>query len=310
MSKSKSKDISVFGFGFKRLGFDAFDMYTHYFRNATHEDLTFYGSFPLMMYKRYGFKVVDGFLFLFRYGRRESRKYLHSVGLPINERGERLDVESTRKCLETFTGGIGGRIIHLHPALNDRYRGLSEPRRTRSVDTEYVYGNDILANLQGGAFRNLRKNVTRVADRYDVEIFPYEKKHRQDAELIYKIWCEKEGIKYDSIWDRTLFRNLLDHHGLIDHDLYMVLDKKTGRYIGFFDAVRLSSQLAMGVMRKLDTSYGNIAKYCQVFLAQQLSQRGCSFLNDGDDAGGRPGIKKLKNAFHPISTYTPLYYKF
>ena len=303
MSKFNSEDISI-------LGFDTFDMYTHYFRNATHEDMTFYGSFPLMMFKRHGFKVVDGFLFLFRYGRGKARHYLHCVGLPIDERGERLDVVSTLESLKSFTGGIGGRIIHLHPALSDRYPSSWKPRRVRSVGKEYIYNNDLLANLRGGDFRNLRKNVTRVGNRYDIEILPYEKRYRQDAELVYRNWCEREGAKYDSVWDGRLFRNLLDHYGTIDHDLYMVLDKKTGKYIGLFDAVRVSPQLAMGVIRKLDSSYDNIAKYCQVFLARQLSQKGCSFLNDGDDAGGRSGLKRLKSSFHPISTYTPLYYKF
>jgi hypothetical protein len=55
-------------------------------------------------------------------------------------------------------------------------------------------------------------------------------------------------------------------------------------------AVRISPELAIGVIRKLDSNYTNLTQYCQVFLARHLSALGCPFLNDGDDAGGRPGL--------------------
>ncbi len=306
MSKPFSEEITLNGFAFRRLGFDAFPLYAHYFRWATHEDLTFYGSFPLMMYKRFGYKVVDGYLFIFRYVRGDTDDRVDSVGLPINEAGERLDVEATRKCLDAFNRKPGGRIIHLHPALNARYPGPHQPQQVAAIGSEYIYDNGLLAGLEGGTFKNLRKNVNRFASRHNVEIVPYEKGLRADADSIYQQWLETQGAKYDSVWDGTLFANLLNNHGLIDHHLFIAIDKATDRRIGIFDAVRISPSLAIGVMRKLDASYANLAEYCQVFLARHLKSIGCTFLNDGDDAGGRPGLKELKSRFHPISTYTPL----
>jgi hypothetical protein len=309
MSKLKSQDVSIAGFAFKRLGFDAFPLYAHYFRNATHEDLTFYGSFPLMMYKRFGYKVIDGYLFVFRHIRTDTEERIDSVGLPINENGERLDVDTTRKCLNTFNRRQGGRIIHFHPALSAAYPSPLQPRHAVAVGSEYIYSNELLAGLRGGAFQSLRRAVNRFSSRNNVEIVPYEKKFRSDADRVYEKWCQLEGAKYASVWDGTLFRNLLDHHGIMDHHLFMVIDKAIGEYIGLFDAVRISPNIAMGVTRKLDSSYANLVDYCQVFLARHLNALGCPFLNDGDDAGGRPGLKNLKFRFHPISIYTPLVYR-
>jgi hypothetical protein len=300
----------VAGFSFKRLGFDAFDLYAHYFRNATHEDLTFYGSFPLMMYARFGYEVVDGHLFVFRHVRGAAGERLDSVGLPIDEKGGRLDVATTRKCLDAFNRGPGGRIVSLHPALSARYPSAFQPRPASSIGSEYVYSNELLAGLKGGALKNLRKSVHRFASRYSFEIIPYEKKLRADADRVYERWRQREGAKYERVWDRTLFANLLDHHGSMDHHLFAVIEKTGGSCIGLFDAVRISPKLAIGVIRKLDTSHANIAQYCQVFLARHLDALGCPFLNDGDDAGGRPGLRELKSRFHPISTYTPLAYRF
>jgi hypothetical protein len=310
MSRPESQDVYVARLAFKKLGFDAFALYAHYFRHATHEDLTYYGSFPLMMYKRFGYKVIDGYLFVLRYIRRDSEQWIDSVGLPINESGERLDVESTRKCLHSFNGGPGGRIIHLHPALSARYPFARPPQPEDALGLEYIYSNELLADLRGGAFGHMRRNLNRFARRYDVEIVPYEKKFRDDADRIYQAWRESEGAKYDSIWDDTLFANLLDHHGSMDQHLFMVIDRTDGARIGVFDAVRISPKLAIGVMRKLDSSYPNLGQYCQVFLARHLNTMGCGFLNDGDDAGGRPGLKELKSCFHPIATYRPMVYEF
>lgn len=309
MSKLNSEDVSVNGFAFKRLGFDAFPLYAHYFRQATHEEMTFYGSFPLMMYKRFGFKVIDGHLFVFRYVRSDTGDRIDSVGLPIDESGRRLDVESTRKCLDEFNRKPGGRIIHLHPALSARYPSSTEPQPVVAIGSEYIYSNELLAGLQGGEFKNLRKNVNRFANRHSIEVVPYESRFRGEADDIYKKWLATEGAKYDSVWDGTLFANLLDHHGRMDHHLFMVRDKTGGQCIGLFDAVRISPNLAMGVLRKLDSSYANLAEYCQVYLAKHLHGLGCSHLNDGDDAGGRPGLKELKSRFHPVSVYTPVTYK-
>jgi hypothetical protein len=310
MSIRKSEDVCLGRFAFKTLGFDAFELYAQFFRTATYEDVTFYGSFPLMMYKQFGFRVIEGYLFLFRYLRTDRGRYLYSVGLPINEQGERLDVETTHKCLDSFNGRPGGRIIHLHPALSARYPAPWRPQQAASIGCEYIYSNERLATLRGGEFQNLRKNVNRVASRYRIEIVPYEVKYRAEADRIYEKWRLTEGTKYDSIWDRTLFANLLDHYGAMEHRLYLVIDQNTREFIGLFDAVRISPQLAIGVLRKLDSRYVNLAKFCQVFLARQLTALGCPFLNDGDDAGGRPGLKQLKSSFHPIATYTPLAYTF
>lgn len=163
MFKLKSENVLVNGFTFNRLSFDAFPLYAHYFRQASHEDLTYYGSFPLMMYKRFGYKVIDGHLFVFRYVRSETGDRIDSVGLPIDEAGRRLDLESTRKCLEQFNGKPGGRIIHLHPALSARPPTTVEPEPAKGIGSEYIYSNELLAELKGGTFKNLRKNVNQFA---------------------------------------------------------------------------------------------------------------------------------------------------
>ena len=308
MARLESQDISVGGFSIKRLGFNAFDLYTHYFRSATHEDLTYYGSFPLMMYKRFGFKVMDGYLFVFRYLRSRAGERMDSVGLPINERGERLDVETTRECLESFNGKPGGRIIHLHPALSARYPSMLQSWKARAIGAEYIYGNDQIASLHGSTFKSLRRKVRRFSKNNSVEVVPYEKRFRAKADQLYAKWRQSEGSKYGRIWDERLFRNILDHHGTMDHQLNMVIEKRGGTFIGLFDAVRISPHLAIGVSLKLDTSYTNIAQYCVWYRAKQLSAMGCAFLNAGDDAG-KPGLKEFKSSFQPISTYTPLLYK-
>ena len=309
MSRLNSGETSVAGFKFKRLGFDAFDLYAHYFRNATHEDLTYYGSFPLMMYKRFGYKVIDGYLFVFRYLRRSSGDRIDSVGLPINEKGERLDVETTRKCLESFNGQPRGKIIHLHPGLDARYPNALQSREATALGSEYIYSNELVAKLDGGTFRSLRRMVHRFTRNNDFEVVPYEKKLRADVDQIYENWRQSAGAKYDMIWDRTLFTNILDHHGIMDHHLNIVIDKSSGKSIGLFDAVRLSPGLAIAVFQKLDTNYAHMAQYCGWHLSQQLSAMGCAFLNVGDD-GGRDGLKALKTSFRPVSSYTPLFYKF
>lgn len=310
MSTPTSVAVTVRGFSFQRLGFDAFPLYAHYFRDATPEDLTYYGSFPLMMYKKFGYKVVDGYLFVFRYVQEGDRERIDAVGLPIDERGARLDVPTTRRYLREFNRRREGRIVHVHPALAARYGGGELAQDMIAVGTEYVYANEPLSRLEGGEFRNLRKNVNRFASRTPVDIVPYTPSMREDAGRIYARWCETHGAKYESVWDRPLVTNLLDHYGILDHHLFVAVDRASGEKVGLFDAVRIGRQLAIGVLRKLDVRYPNLAEHCQVQLARHLTALGCPFLNDGDDAGGRPGLKELKTRFHPVATFTPVRYRF
>lgn len=306
MSKARSTKVTVAGFTFRRLGFDAFPLYAHYFRNAGHEDLTHYGSFPLMIRNRFGYREIDGYLFVFRYWRDDDGDRIDAVGLPINERGERLDIDTTREALEGFNGRAAGRILYLHPALAAR-----DPTAhvAREGVREYVYDNGTLARLEGGTFANLRKTVNRFGKQNDVEMVPYERRLRGEAQAIYERWCAVEGAKYGRLWDGKLFADLLDNHGVMDHHLFLVRDRKADAFIGLFDAVRVAPTLAMGVLRKHDSRYPGIAQFCQVYLARHLDALGCTYLNDGDDAD-KPGLAQLKSAFHPVSVFRPLSHRF
>jgi len=306
------EQLSFHGFEYFKLDFDAFDLYRHFHRNATHEDLTFYGSFPLLMYRRHGVRVIDGYFFLFRHIRNDAAERLDVIGLPIDERGRCLDIDATSKVVKKINRGGAGRIICLHPSLNERYGnqgGPHGPRTARNAGLEYIYSNADLAALAGGSFRNLRRNVNRFANKHDVEIVPYEKQFRADADRIYDNWRASFGAKYDSIWDRRLFANLLDRYGSIEHHLFVVIDRHSNEKVGVFDAVPVSAGLAIGVIRKLDARYSNLAEYCQHFLARHLHEAGIEHLNDGDDAG-HAGLAELKRRFHPVATHVPLYYRF
>jgi len=78
--------------------------------------------------------------------------------------------------------------------------------------------------------------------------------------------------------------------------------------VGFFDAVPINQSISVGVFRKILPQYNGAAEYCQVFLARRLSEIGCKYLNDGDDAD-RPGLRDLKSKFHPIHTFDTFAYK-
>jgi hypothetical protein len=303
------KNVRINHYEIHKLGFDDYGMYRDFHTRATPADLTYYSSFPILMRGSHAWQVIDGFLFLFRINRNGNRRFVDVLNLPRNAVGEFLDVASTKKILDRINGSNAGGILHVHPALADRYGARTvRPERT-SVGREYVYDNHRLSMLEGGEFRNLRKNANKFGNRVNFEIVPYERRMREHANQIYQHWCVTHGLKYDGIWDMEMYGNLLGCYGEIDHSLFMVADKDRNEYIGFFDAVTVNETLAIGVFRKLSEQYKGIAEYCQVYLAKHLAARGITYINDGDDCY-EWGLRVLKEKFHPVTTFIPVEYEF
>lgn len=303
------KHIHINGFQMNRLGCEDYDMYREFYARATPADLSFYSSFPILMRGGQAWQVIDGFLFLFALNEIEGRCFVDALNLPRNMHGEFLDVASTKHIIDRINGSSEGFIMSVHPDLAERYGPADVRPKLNTIGNEYVYDNRLLAQTEGGVFRNLRKNANRFGNRTNFEIVPYERRLRQHADKVYNNWCASLGLKYEFIWDRNLYRNLLDAYGEIDHALFMVLDKDRNEYIGFFDAVTINATLAVGVFRKLSDQYKGIAEYCQIYLAKQLAARGITYINDGDDCY-EDGLQMLKEKFHPVATFTPVQFEF
>lgn len=303
------KNIRINRYEIHRLGFDDYGLYREFHAKATHDDLTYYSSFPILMRDGHAYKVIDGFLFLFRVNGSGRRANVDVLNLPRNAGGEFLDVASTKKILNGINGDDTGDILYIHPALNKVHGSPRHHAKQNDIGREYVYDNRLLGGLEGGEFRNLRKNANKFGNRVNFEIVPYERSMRCHANQVYVDWCTSHGLKYDAIWDRDMYANLLDHHGEIDHMLFMVADRDSNRYIGFFDAVLINDGLAVGVFRKLSERYSGIAEYCQVYLARHLAAMDVAYINDGDDCY-EPGLQTLKEKFHPVSTFIPVQYAF
>lgn len=303
------KNVSINRFEVHRLRFEDYGLYREFHQIATHEDLTYYSSFPILMRGDHAYKVIDGFLFLFRVNGSGRGANMDVLNLPRNIHGSFLDVASTKKILDSINGNGDGEILFIHPALDDRHGSPKHRAERTGIGREYVYDNRLLARPEGGTFQNLRKNANKFGNRVNFEIVPYEKGMRRHADTVYLAWCAGHGLKYDAIWDREMYANLLGHHGEIDHMMFMVVDKDRNEYIGFFDAVLVNDKLAVGVFRKLSDRYKGIAEYCQIYLAKHLASMGVAYINDGDDCY-EWGLRALKEKFHPVATFIPVQYWF
>lgn len=292
----------------RRMEFDDYGLYRDFHARATPANLTYYSSFPILMRPDHAWQVIDGFLFLFRINGSGARPYVDVLNLPRNAEGAFLDAAATRAILDRINGNDDGSILYVHPDLADTHGTPDLTPRLTPIGREYVYDNRRLSRLDGGEFRNLRKNANRFGNRVDFEIVPYDRRMRPHADKVYDRWCASHGLKYDMIWDREMYGNLLDCFGEIDHALFMVADKGRNEYIGFFDAVAINGTLAVGVFRKLSERYKGIAEYCQVYLAKQLAARGIAYINDGDDCY-EPGLRTLKEKFHPVASFVPVQYE-
>src|SRR5690606_39103279 len=196
-------------------------------RTSTYDDLTFYSSFPLLMRGIHGYRVISGYLFLFRILMKNSQpERVDSVSVPRNLKGELLDTDSIHSVLVRLNGNRSGRIVYVNEGVHSRIEGKVPCLRNRTPGRQYVYDNDALSRLEGGDF----------------------------------------------------------------------------------DAVPINQSISVGVFRKILPQYNGAAEYCQVFLARRLSEIGCKYLNDGDDAD-RPGLRDLKSKFHPIHTFDTFAYK-
>lgn len=303
------KTIRINGWDLYHFAVDDYPLYRDFHARATPSDLTFYSSFPALMRGGYAWQIIDGFLFTFMINPNRGRPYVDVLNLPRNTAGEFLHAADTREILERINGNRRGFIMSIHPDLLATH-GIPGGCPLRSViGREYVYDNRLLSAVEGGEFRNLRKNAGRFGKRVNFEIVPYQRSMRAHANKVYNEWCASRGLKYETIWDRDMYASLLDCHGMIDHMLYMVLDKDSNEYVGFFDAVPVNATLAVGVFRKLSVRYKGIAEYCQIHLARELAARGITYLNDGDDCY-EPGLKALKEKFHPVMCFTPMQYEF
>lgn len=300
--------MHVNGIELRRLWFDQFDLYSEYHRTSTYDDLTFYSSFPLLMRGIHGYRVISGYLFLFRILMKNSQpERVDSVSVPRNLKGELLDTDSIHGVLARLNGNRSGRIVYVNESVHSKIEGKVPCLRNRTPGRQYVYDNDALSRLEGGDFKNLRKNVNKFA-RSDLEIVPYERSLRNALDDLYVKWCKTGGTKYDVIWDTYLYKNLMDNFGTIRHLLFVVVNSASSEPVGFFDAVPINQSISVGVFRKILPQYNGAAEYCQVFLARRLSEIGCKYLNDGDDAD-RPGLRDLKSKFHPIHTFDTFAYK-
>ena len=232
---------------------------------------------------------------------RERRKGAHlDVYLPPMP----MDVKVAQRCLERaneFNGDRSARILRIDArdaAQAAKIPGVSIRERRK----QYMYAPNAYADLSGGKYRALRRQLTRTQQLQELETAPYSERYASDCRTLLQRWAERHRSTHGTSGDAGLSRRAL---GLADvlsaPDLTGEVFLLGGRVVGYWLGGEIRQGLGCLLDAKSDLDVPGLAYFQRYrFLT---THGGFERVNDGSDAR-RPGLRQLKDSFRPVEMHT------
>jgi hypothetical protein len=171
----------------------------------------------------------------------------------------------------------------------------------RPKHPEYLYRSADLAAMNGPQYRSLRRNVSLVGRRADLETRSYTRDDAAQCQQLFERWERIQGQKYAKVRGRRYTLGSLSLETELDwKTLRGIVVTISGRISGFAFGGEIRPGLGCTMALKSDPEEPSLGYYLrQRFMAQMQD---CEVVNDGSDLGA-PGLRAMKERFRPCGMH-------
>ena len=240
----------------------------------------------------------EGAICLFRSRVKGARPRLDLYAPPMP-----FSIPALRRSLERandFNGDRSARVLRIDAKDAEAMAGV--PELTTVVRrNQYIYAPDAYEKLAGKAYTAIRRQLSRVERRKNVEVAPFSPAHADDCRALLKRWS-RANKKARGVKGATgLSRRAIDiAEKLPAANLGGQVVLVNGRVMAFALGGEIRPGLACAFERKANNKLRGLAYFqLRSFL---LSLRGFEKVNDGSDAG-RKGLREFKDSFRPVEMH-------
>ena len=170
--------------------------------------------------------------------------------------------------------------------------------KAEEKEQEYMYNPSQVAEMEGPAYKELRKRFTRANRRYEPTVDEMTREDVPACHDLLKRWRKLQGRKHSFLLDWGYTRAALDRFGDWSvRDLNGWCVKVDGRISAFGMAGRMRSDQACFFVAKSDPELPGLSEVLRVHIYRALSA--CQLVNDAGDLD-LPGLRQHKRRFRPV----------
>ncbi len=213
-----------------------------------------------------------------------------------------MDPAVLARCMERvndFNHDRSARILRIDDADADAVAAVGY--RVRKRREQFLFAPPKYADLAGKELYTIRRNVSRVEKREDIELCTYSLEHADGCRRLLQRWRTAHRAQHGSAGGYGSSKRILELAGRLPQDaLTGQVVLRGGEVVAFSFGGNIHSKIACSFERKCDTGIGGLTYYqLRSFL---LHLDGYEIVNDGSDAG-RPGLQQLKQSFRPVAMH-------
>ncbi|GAB6043523.1 hypothetical protein [Endothiovibrio diazotrophicus] len=173
--------------------------------------------------------------------------------------------------------------------------------RERFREEEYLYRPADYADLSGGAFRTLRRNLSRVEALDGLAVAPFRAEDSTDCLALLDEWERGQGRKYASLRDRGYNRACIElAPQLPDTDLRGEVIRIDGQLRAFAFGGELRAGLGVFFIAKADPQVRGLSYFQRYHFLSAMAE--CPLVNDSSDMGSE-GLRQLKRSLRPAAMH-------
>ncbi|MEJ2692300.1 MAG: hypothetical protein P8166_04380 [Candidatus Thiodiazotropha sp.] len=215
-----------------------------------------------------------------------------------------MSESALRICLERANDhnrNYSARILKIDEKDHEKIATLSAVDLKR-WKVQYLYSPKLFADLRGGKFRTLRRNIAKINTHDNVEVVPYSSDHREACLSLLRVWRKHHQTTYKSNgavgYTKRLFElaNVLDRPDVLGEVIF--IDDKLSAF-SFGGEIRPGYGAFLEA--KCDPNIPGLSYFQRHSFLSKLSD--FELINDGSDLR-REGLAQLKNSLRPIEMHT------
>lgn len=237
------------------------------------------------------YNILDDYLFLYHY----YQDKLSLVTIPFDSKNQFIELS---KILDFM---MNHEIYRIRFVLDSYFKQdsdwlnvLKRYFKINKLYCEYVLSTEKLSALNGGEYKHLRQDCNRIKRQYNITYRICTIKDKNNIEVVYNLWCDKSGYKYNHVYDKVYLFNTFE----LDPTRFLMFFDGN-KPIGFINYYEVNDNFVYCGSIKFDIDYKSISKYMEHKLAEYLYERGYLFMNiDADD--NSKGLIEFKNSLKPV----------
>ena len=214
-----------------------------------------------------------------------------------------MNLKAMLRCLERandYNGNYSARVLKIDEQDVAQLSGLRHLRIEKRRE-QYIYCPHSFRDISGNRFRTLRRNVTAVERRQDVEVVPFASEYVPGCLKLLRRWSWRHSPEHNTAGGVGTAARVLELAGsLPGPDLRGELVFVGGGLSAFSFGGEIRPGLGCYVEAKSDFDIPGLSYFQRRHFLCGLDQ--FEFVNDSSNAA-RAGLKQLKDSMRPITMH-------